>query len=113
MASEPGTLPTAIARELAELGRAVVRAEREREQRLEARLAELDAWIDEANRIQGLITGGASRREARLRALEQAVEAMAAERTRQMKPRPLDIPGRNRFDPSVVDMRSAEPTDDL
>jgi hypothetical protein len=30
-----------------------------------------------------------------------------------MKPRPLDIPGRSRFDPSVVDMRSAEPSDDL
>jgi hypothetical protein len=112
MASDAGALPSAITRELAALGRAVVQAERERERRVDARLAELDAWMDEANRVQTLITGGASRREARLRALEQAVESIAAERSRQLKPRPLDLPGRNRFDPSVVDMRSAEPTPD-
>ena len=59
----------------------------------------------EAERVQKLITGGASHREARLRALEDMVETMAAERSRAMTPRPLDIPGRPRFDPSVVDMR--------
>ncbi len=104
MASEPA-LPTPLARELAALGRAVVRAERERERRVEAKLAELDAWMDESARVQRLITGGIARREARLRALEDAVEAMAAERTRMVAPRPLDLPREPRFDASVVDMR--------
>jgi hypothetical protein len=107
MASEPGS-PNALVRELAALGRAIVRAERERERRLQAKLAELDAWMDEATRVQRLLTGGIARREARLRALEDTVAALSAERARGATPRPLDIPREARFDASVVDMRGRE-----
>jgi uncharacterized membrane protein len=109
MASEPAEQPTALSRELIALVRTVVTAEHERDLRLEAKLAELDAGIAEAARVQKLITGGAARREARLRALEDTVEAMAAERARAMTPRPLDLPPKNRLDASVVDMHSPDP----
>ena len=107
MASEP-VIPTALIRELAALGRAIVHAERERERRMHAKLAELDAWMNESARVQQLLTGGIARREARLRALEDTVEAMAAERARVVEPRPLDVPRNPRFDASVVDMRGRE-----
>jgi hypothetical protein len=110
MASESSDRPPALSRELIALIEAVSAAERERNEQLEAKLAQLDAQMREAERVQKLITGGAARREARLRALEDTVEAIAAERARAMRPRPLDIPGRSRFDPSVVDMRGREPT---
>jgi hypothetical protein len=109
MASEPTDSPTALSRELIALIKAVAIAEEQRDDRLEAKLAELDARMEEAARVQSLITGGAARREARLRALEDMVEAMAAERARASAPRPLDIPRPTRFDPSVVDMRSVDP----
>lgn len=109
MASEPADRPTALSRELIALIKAVATAEEERDARLDAKLAELDSRIEEAARIQKLITGGAARREARLRSLEDMVEAIAAERARAIAPRPLDLPRRARFDPSVVDMRSAGP----
>lgn len=109
MASEPADRPTALSRELIALIKAVAIAEEERDKRLEAKLAELDAGIAEATRVQKLITGGAARREARLRSLEDMVETMAGERAHAIAPRPLDLPRRNRFDPSVVDMRSADP----
>ncbi len=109
MASDDSERPSALSRELIALVRAVTEAERRREERLEAKLAELDAQMREAERVQKLITGGASHREARLRALEDMVETMAAERARAMAPRPLDLPNRARFDPSVVDMRGREP----
>jgi hypothetical protein len=111
MALDPADRPSALSRELIALIQAVAIAEEERDARLEAKLAVLDARLDEAARVQRLITGGAARREARLRALENAVEAIAAERARAraVTPRPLDIPRRNRFDASVVDMRSADP----
>ena len=109
MASDRSERPSALSRELIALIETVSAAEREREARLEARLAQLDAQMREAERVQKLITGGAARREARLRALEDMVETMAAERARAMRPRPLDIPTRPRFDPSVVDMRGRDP----
>jgi hypothetical protein len=109
MASEPDLRPTALSRELIALIKAVAITEERRDARLEAKLAELDAQLEEATRVQKLITGGAARREARLRALEDTVEAMAAERARAITPRPLDLPRRPRFDPSVVDMRSVDP----
>ena len=109
MAPEPSERPSALSRELIALVDAVSKAEQERDARLEAKLAQLDAQMREAERVQKLITGGASHREARLRALEDMVEAMAAERSRAMSPRPLDIPTRPRFDPSVVDMHGREP----
>jgi len=109
MASEPADRPTALSRELIALIKAVAIAEEERDARLEAKLAELDAWIKEAARVQKLITGGAAHREARLRSLEDMVETMAAERAEAIAPRPLDLPRRARFDPSVVDMHSAGP----
>ncbi len=56
--------------ELLALCRAMVESERRRDERLEAKLAELNSWMAEASRVQQLITGGASNREARLRALE-------------------------------------------
>jgi len=109
MASDDSERPSAVSRELIALIEAVSAAEREREARLEAKLAQLDAHMREADRVQKLITGGAARREARLRALEDMVEAMAAERSRAMAPRPLDIPAPpHRFDPSVVDMRRGD-----
>ena len=109
MASEPGVKGTSRSQELTALARAIVRAERERQRLLESKLAELDAWMEQSARMQELITGGAARREARLRALEQTVEALSAERSRMMVPSPLDVPGRTRFDASVVDMRSSVP----
>jgi hypothetical protein len=108
MASDDSEPPSALSRELIALIETVRTAEREREARLEAKLAQFDAHMREADRVQKLITGGAARREARLRALEDMVEAMAAERSRAMTPRPLDIPARPRFDPSVVDMRRGD-----
>jgi hypothetical protein len=108
MASDDSERPSALSRELIALIETVRTAEREREARLEAKLAQFDAHMREADRVQKLITGGAARREARLRALEDMVEAMAAERSRAMTPRPLDIPARPRFDPSVVDMRRGD-----
>jgi hypothetical protein len=108
MASDPDR-PPALSRELIALIDTIRAAEREREARLEAKLAQFDAHMREADRVQKLITGGAARREARLRALEDMVETRAAERSRAMAPRPLDIPDRPRFDPSVVDMRGREP----
>jgi hypothetical protein len=108
MASNHSERPSAVSRELAALCRAVADADRRRNERLDAKLAQLDAQMREAERVQKLITGGAARREARLRALEAMVEAMAAERARMMAPRPLDIPDRSRFDPAVVDMRSRD-----
>jgi hypothetical protein len=112
MASGDSERPPALSRELIALIDTVAAAERERDARLEAKLAQLDAHMREAERVQKLITGGAARREARLRALEDMVEALAAERARGMTPRPLDLPTRSRFDPSVVDMRGREPTPD-
>ncbi len=109
MASEPVDRSTAISRELIALTRAVQLAEQERNARLEAKLADLDRQMDEADRIQKLITGGAARREARLRALEDMIEVIAAERSREATPKPLDLPRRNRFDASVVDMHSPDP----
>ncbi|HEY8000895.1 MAG: hypothetical protein ACHQJ5_09545 [Vicinamibacteria bacterium] len=109
MASAPDLRPTALSRELIALIKAVAITEERRDARLEAKLAELDARMEEATRVEKLITGGAARREARLRALEDTVEAMAAERARMITPRPLDLPRRARVDPSVVDMRSADP----
>ena len=100
--------PTSLSRELIALTRAIVEAERRRDEQLKAKLAQLDAQMREAERVQKLITGGAAQREARLRALEDMVEAMAAERARAMQPRPLDIPDRPRLDPSVVDMRGRD-----
>jgi len=108
MVSERAANPSELDREVAALGRALVRAERERERRVQAKLAELDAWLEESARIQRVLTGGIARREARLRALEQTVEAIAAERSRISSPRPLDLPRRTSFDPSVVDMRSSD-----
>src|SRR3954469_16062150 len=104
MAPDDPERPSALSRELIALIDAVRTAEREREARLEAKLAQVDAHMREAQRVQKLITGGSSHREARLRALEDMVETMAAERSRSMAPRPLDIPPRPRFDPTVVDM---------
>lgn len=98
-------------RMLVALSRSLSAAEDEREQRLQAKLAEFDAWIEESVRVQKLITGGAARREARLRELEDRVEAMAAQRTSEGVPRPLDLPRRNRVEASVVQMRSAEPSE--
>jgi len=112
MASEPGVKGTSRSQELTALARAIVRAERERQRLLESKLAELDAWMEQSARMQELITGGAARREARLRALEQTVEALSAERSRTMVPNPHDVPGRTRFDASVVDMRSSVPESD-
>ena len=109
MASEADP-PTALSRELVALIGAVAESEQRRHERLDAKLAELDAKIAEAERVQKLITGGASHREARLRALEDTVAAMASERARAIEPRPLDLPDRSRFDPSVVEMRGREPT---
>lgn len=103
--------PGRLSRELVGLIRAVAEAEAEREATLARKLGELDDGIAEVERVRALIAGGAARREARLRALEQTVEAMAAERSRAITPRPLDLPRRNRFDPSVVDMRTPDPTD--
>ncbi len=101
--------PGRLGRELVGLIKAVAEAEAAREARLRDKLSELDRRIDEVERARTLIAGGAARREARLRALEDMVEAMAAERSRMITPRPLDLPKRNRFDASVVDMRSADP----
>ncbi|MDX6582741.1 MAG: hypothetical protein QOI10_1925 [Solirubrobacterales bacterium] len=109
MASEADS-PSSLSRELVALMRAVAESEQRRHEQLRAKLGELDAQIAEAERVQKLITGGAARREARLRALEDTVEAMAAERARMMRPRPLDLPDRSRFDPSVVEMRGREPS---
>jgi predicted RecB family endonuclease len=109
MALEPDSRPTALSRELIALIKAVAIAEERRDARLEAKLAELDARMEEATRVQQLITGGAARREARLRALEAMVESIAAERARTITRRPPDLPRRARFDPSVVDMQSADP----
>ncbi len=89
MPSEPAQRPSPLTRELIALIDAVTTAERERNARLEAKLAQLDAQMQEAERVQKLVTGGAARREARLRALEEMVEAIAAERSRAMSPRPL------------------------
>jgi hypothetical protein len=108
VASEPSRQPSSLSRELIGLSRAIVQAERERDARLEAKLAQLDAHMREAERVQKLITGGAANREARLRALEDMVEAMAAGRSRQMRPRPLDVPD-SRFDPTLVEMRGRDP----
>ncbi len=104
--------PGRLSRELVGLVRAVASAEAEREARVERKLAELDEKLAELQRVRTLIAGGASHREARLRALEDMVEAMAAERSRMLTPRPLDLPKESRFDPSVVDMhpRDREPT---
>jgi hypothetical protein len=118
MAPDPADRPSALSRELIALIQAVAIAEDEREARLDAKLAELDERIEEATRVQKLITGGAARREARLRALEEMVEAMAAERARANAPRPLDIPRRDRDrtrdpDPNVVRMREALDSDRL
>ena len=104
MASEPAGPITALSRELIALIDAVERNERERAARLEAKLAEFDALMQEASRVQKEITGGAAKGEARLRALEDMVEAMAAERSRYLQPKPLDIPARNRIDPSMVEI---------
>ena len=109
MAWEPDLRPTGLSRELIALIKAVGITEERRDARLEAKLAELDARMEEATRVQELITGGTARREARLRALEDMVEAMAAERARALTQRPLDLPRRTRFDPSVVDIRSPDP----
>ena len=100
--------PGRLSRELVGLIKAVATAEAEREARLERKLDELDDQLAEVERVRSLIAGGAARREARLRALEQTVEAMAAERSRAVTPRPLDLPKASRFDPSVVDMRSPD-----
>jgi len=100
----PGTL----SRELVGLIKAVAEAEAEREATLKRKLAELEERMAEVERLRAVIAGGAARREARLRALEQNVEAMAAERSRPVTPRPLDLPKGSRFDPSVVDMRSPD-----
>lgn len=109
MAAEPADQTAALCRELIALVRTVESAEAAREQRLERKLAELDAQLEESARVQRLITGGAACREARLRALEDAVEAIAAEPPRMVAPRPLDVPRRRTFDASVVDMSSADP----
>jgi len=100
--------PGRLSRELVGLIKAVATAEAEREARLERKLDELDDRLAEVERVRTMIAGGAARREARLRALEQAVEAMAAERSRTVSPRPLDLPKASRFDPSVVDMRTPD-----
>ena len=101
--------PGRLGRELVGLIKAVAEAEAAREARLQEKLGDLDRRIAEVQRVRTLIAGGAARREARLRAIEDTVEAMAEERSRAITPRPLDLPKRNRFDASVVDMHSAEP----
>ena len=115
MVPERAANPSTLDSEVAALGRALVRAERDRERRVQAKLAELDTWLEESARVQRLLTGGIARRESRLRALEQTVEAIAADRARISAPRPLDLPRRPSSDPSVVDMRSpdrgSDPTD--
>jgi hypothetical protein len=98
-------------RVLVALSRSLNAAEDDREQRLQERLAELDAWIEESVRLQKLITGGAARREARLRALEDAVDEIASRCASKGAPRALDVPRRTRFDASVVKMHSIEPSE--
>ncbi len=98
-------------RTLVALSRSLEAAEQERERRLAVKLAELDAWVQESVRIQKLITGGAARREARLRALEDAIYELTAQGASNGAPRPLDIPARPRVDASVVRMRSVDPND--
>lgn len=84
--------PTRLSRELIALIKAVAVADAEREARVESKLAELEDHIAESVRLQQLITGGSSRREARLRAIENRVEAIEAEAPHVLPPRPLDIP---------------------
>ena len=105
MVSEPASRLAALCRELITLIDTVAGAERERDARLDAMLSQLTERMHEVERLQKLITGGVARREARLRALEDMVETMAAERSRHLQPRPLDLPARNRVDPSILDMR--------
>jgi hypothetical protein len=109
MASESLDRPVALSRELIALIDVVSTVERERTARLDAKLAELAERMREADRVLKLIAGGAATREARLRALEDMVEAMAAERSHVITPRPLDIPARPGFDPAVIDMRGRNP----
>jgi hypothetical protein len=97
-----------LSRELVGLIKAVAAAEAEREERLNRKVHELDDRLAEVERIRTLVAGGAARREARMRALEKMVESLAAERQRPATPRPLDLPKRSRYDPSVVDMRSPD-----
>ena len=104
MVSEPGNRLSSLCRELIALIDTVAAAERERDARLDAKLNQLATQMRETERIQALITGGAARREARLRALEDIVEAMAAERSRYLQPKPLDIPT-GRVDASILEMR--------
>ena len=98
-------------RVLVALSRSLSAAENEREQRLQAKLAEIDAWIEESVRVQKLISGGAARREARLRTLEDTIDEISAWCSSGTAPRPLDLPRRTRFDPSVVEMRSIAPSE--
>jgi hypothetical protein len=96
-------------RELIGLIETVRAADAQREARIAEKLAELDTFLEESARLQRLITGGAARREARLRHLEDQVEQLA-DRFEASIPRPLDIPPRvSRFDASVVDMHPVDP----
>jgi hypothetical protein len=105
MAPEPDHVAAARTRDLESLAEQLLAAERERERRLEEKLAELDAWMEEAARVQRLLTGGVARREARVRALEDAVEAlMAAPAARQAGPQ-----GRDRFNRPRGEMRPVDP----
>jgi hypothetical protein len=116
MASEPpddSTLrePGQLSRELIALIRAVADADATREARIEERLAELGAHLEESRRLQQLITGGTSRREARLRALEDRVEALAAENPRAIPPRPLEIPRSRDGEVAALDKLAARLTE--
>lgn len=96
MASEiergPLREPARLSRELVALIKAVAAADAEREARVDGKLAELEAHIAESARLQQMIRGGSSRREARLRALEERVETLASEAPLPVAPRPLEIP---------------------
>ena len=78
--------PGRLGRELVGLIKAVAEAEAAREARLQEKLGDLDRRIAEVERVRTLIAGGAARREARLRAIEDTVEAMAEERSRAITP---------------------------
>lgn len=107
MASEldsgPLREPARLSRELLALIKAVAAADAEREARVEGKLAELEAHISESARLQRLIVGGTSRREARLRALEDRVETLSADAPHVIAPRPLDIPRRGGGEVAALD----------
>ena len=115
-ADEPPLDATTANRALVDLCRAIVGAEAERSARLEIKLAELDAHLSEAKRVERLIRGGASEREARLRMLERQMEELLREREDERvdeTPRPLDIPRRGESEGSVRNMREALDSDRL